>query len=110
MKKFYIACGEEMAMKIESKTCVTAHDFSGSAGYIPLAANEQQALQLLFASKHAPHKAATEAGICLQMLALEMAQTKFDEMMATNMLKENANYNPPAYRMITEKVPLDMIT
>ena len=108
--KLYIACTEKFAEKIASNNCVTAKEFSAAGGYIPLAVSEEQAVQLLFASRHAPHKAATETGIFVQMLALEMSEDTFDDMIMYKMVNENRNYNPPAYRMTIDALPLQMGT
>ena len=108
--KLYIACTEEVKNKITSNNCVTAKEFSGARGYIPLAVSAEQAVQLLFASRHAPHKAATEPGIFVQMLVLEIAQGTLDDMMTWKIVNENENYNPPAYRMTIDALPLEMGT
>ena len=108
--KLYLACREEIAKKMMANNCVMAKEFSGAHGYIPLAVSIEQAVQLLFASRHAPHKAATEPGICVQMLELEMPQGTFEDMITCKIVEENENYNPPAYRMRIDELPLEMGT
>ena len=70
--KMYLVATDEVAYQMEECSCVKPSDFGSKCKYISAATSEFGALQLFFASGHAPPQAATEGGLNFLILEFEL--------------------------------------
>ena len=70
--KFYLVATEDMAKQMQECCCIKPSHFGSKCKYIPAATSGFGALQLFFASGHAPPQAATEGGLNFLILEFEL--------------------------------------
>ena len=104
--KVYLACTDELETKIKSSNEVSATFFGWRGEFIPLGRSQEQAVELLFASKQGPHEAANTGGTIVHMLVLEMSERDFNELVDAKVMKKNPNYTGGAWRWKVSSVPL----
>ena len=100
--KFYLVATEDMAKQMQECCCVKPCHFGSECKYIPAATYEHGALELFFASRHAPPQAATEGGLILWMLEFELPDHYIAQLFSEEKIVLNRRYNPPAVRLTVD--------